>query len=738
MATLACNSGAYTIVGAVAHNNYISTIAAGAYTVTGTAAGVVYGHPITAVSGSYTITGVAIQTRRITAAPAAYQVQGQAVTLVYNSRILSIGSGSYSVTGSTSTKIESAKIYDRGAYDLTGTDAGLSRSSFPILTAVSGSYTLSGQAVVLVSTVPITTGDYRLTGTVASLKKGRSLLSNQGTYTIAAGPQVLLKATRRIVLNTGSYSTTGADVTLTRSTAIAKIIPIVSGVYTTTGTAAALPRTRYLSAAGGSYTLSGTAINFQAKLAAFTKAYTLTGTVASLRRGRLMTAAGTSYKLRGLGLAVDTTSITTSGSMGSGNNKSWSHTVLPGTNRAIYIAISYTAGQANRAVTAVTFNGLNANLVRSAVIGGGGTFSYTSTWVYINPPVLTGTILVTFGAAGITNGIGTAVNLTGAFQDIGIIGITNAQSNGTGSTAPSTTITGGNSNNIVFDTLTHLDTTATAGAGQTVLQNANFTSGRGATSYKTSGASVPMSWTLSLSAPWTIVAGELVTAETTKLRLTTAGANPILFASQGTYDLFGFTTNLRATKRITALGSSYTTTGTTAAFQRSRILPVDAGAYTWSGSSVSLPTKLPVASGTYSTTGQTAGLRIDHVLPALAASYSLVGKDALFVYVPVGTPAPIAASVGTYGLTGIDAGLMTGRVIILLAAASSYTLSGTDASIRNNLLLAESGQYLLSGTASLVATQKKRWARQPKTSSTFTTQPSQGTNWDPQGSPAGV
>src|SRR6185369_3697242 len=103
MASISCNSGAYTIIGAASILAFSLAVAAGSYTSTGTAASLVHGHPITATPGVYRLTGSSVSISRISAAPAGYLINGQTATLTVNSATKQVTAtvGSYTYTGTT-------------------------------------------------------------------------------------------------------------------------------------------------------------------------------------------------------------------------------------------------------------------------------------------------------------------------------------------------------------------------------------------------------------------------------------------------------------------------------------------------------------------------------------------------------------------------------------------------------------------------------------------------------------
>lgn len=323
MASLSCNSGAYTLVGAVGVIAWTLAAASGSYAVTGTTAGTKYGHPITAVSGSYTITGTAIQTRRITAEPAGYILNGQAVTLRYSqgSKVVSAVSGVYAITGTTTQKLEYAQPYTKGQYSLTGSIVALLRSVGPRFSVASGSYAITGGTTHLSGTVGIDSGDYSITGTDVTFRKGKRVASNSGVYSITGPVSTRLEQSRHFPVASGTYAITGSITTLRYSGSHAIFMVINTTPYALTGTDATLLMARRLTAVSGSYTISDSHTQLSPR---FTPgSYQLTGSdVTFVQSTRVLTATPGSYSITGIpvtprfsivNLSVDSGSYSISG-----------------------------------------------------------------------------------------------------------------------------------------------------------------------------------------------------------------------------------------------------------------------------------------------------------------------------------------------------------------------------------------------------------------------------------------
>jgi hypothetical protein len=294
MATISANSGSYTIVGAASTTALALALAAGSYTITGTAATTRHGYQVVNTPGSYTITGTAIGVNRITAEPAAYQIQGKVATLRHSAMAKSIAAsgGSYSTTGTVAI-LELAKPASVGTYTLTGTAALLNRSGQAGIAAVSGTYSITGSVAGLYSTVTIDSGEYVLTGTATTLRKGKGLVAASGLFVISGTPATL-EQTRTFPAATGTYTLSGSITTLRYSNATTKLLVADSALYSLSGQAATVQLNRRVAANSGVYTLTGSEV----PLAFFASSgvYVYTGTPATLAvLSHILTAVPGSY-----------------------------------------------------------------------------------------------------------------------------------------------------------------------------------------------------------------------------------------------------------------------------------------------------------------------------------------------------------------------------------------------------------------------------------------------------------
>lgn len=186
-----------------------------------------------------------------------------------------------SLTAGTAYKIWA--IWDDGsASSNSGAPFGSAafRTSYALSASAAGSYTVTGQSVVLTVArkLDATAGAYVGTGNDATLAVARQLAAAAGSYSVT-GQAVILHAARALETTAGSYATTGHDVELTYAAAGEYSLESTAGAYAITGHQVALRVDRTLLSIAGSYAVtSGTA---------------------SLDRGRTLTAQAGSYAVTG-------------------------------------------------------------------------------------------------------------------------------------------------------------------------------------------------------------------------------------------------------------------------------------------------------------------------------------------------------------------------------------------------------------------------------------------------------
>ena len=169
-------------------------------------------------------------------------------------------------------------------------------------------------------------------------------------------------------------------------------------------------------------------------------------------------------------------------------------------------------------------------------------------------------------------------------------------------------------------------------------------------------------------------------------------------AASGSYTLTGYATTLKASRTLGASDGSYSLTGIDASFKAGRSMAASSGAYTLTGIATGLTAgrKITAASGSFSLTGYEATLDYSNE----SATYSLVAANGAYALsgqaVVFSAGRKLIAATSAYLVTGYDTGLIKSSV--LSAAASSYSLTGQDTGlVVNRKITAANGSYTLSG-----------------------------------------
>lgn len=151
-------------------------------------------------------------------------------------------------------------------------------------------------------TITASGGSYAVTGTAASLKRGRKVVAAGGSYAVS-GTAASLEYGREVAAAGGSYAVSGTAASFLRT----YIAAADSGSYAVSGTAAALEYGRKVSADGGSYAVTGSdaALEYGRVLAAAGGSYEVTGTAASLLKTWLLDAASGSYAVTGSSASLE-------------------------------------------------------------------------------------------------------------------------------------------------------------------------------------------------------------------------------------------------------------------------------------------------------------------------------------------------------------------------------------------------------------------------------------------------
>jgi hypothetical protein len=150
------------------------------------------------------------------AAAGAFALTGQAAGLSIQRR-LPAAAGSFTLAGqSASLSIQRRLAAGAGAFALTGDPATLSVGRR--LTTGAGTFTLAGAAASLSvqRRLPAAAGSFALTGQSATLSVGRVLSAGAGAFTLTGQPAGL-SIQRRLTAGTGVFTLTGMAATLTAS-----------------------------------------------------------------------------------------------------------------------------------------------------------------------------------------------------------------------------------------------------------------------------------------------------------------------------------------------------------------------------------------------------------------------------------------------------------------------------------------------------------------------------------------
>ena len=214
---------------------YTLTADAGAFTLTGTAATLLWKQILDAAAGSFVLTGSAVTMNKgftMAAAAGSFTLSGTAADLLHD-HTLDAAAGSYTLSG-TAAGLLHAHLLDAaaGSFVLSGTAATLLQKQ--ILTASGGTFTLSGTAADLLhdQILDAAGGTFTLTGTAADLLRGYAIDAGSGTFTLTGTAADLLHH-RVFPVGSGAFVLTGFDATLT----YAALFSGTAGVNTFTVTA---------------------------------------------------------------------------------------------------------------------------------------------------------------------------------------------------------------------------------------------------------------------------------------------------------------------------------------------------------------------------------------------------------------------------------------------------------------------------------------------------------------------
>jgi arylsulfatase A-like enzyme len=381
--------------------------------------------------------------------------------------------------------------------------------------------------------------------------------------------------------------------------------------------------------------------------------------------------------------AVSTNAVT---SLTSSNTISLTHITGTGDNRLTLVGVSWNANTTARTISSVTFtaNGgtaTNLTLVRSQ-ISAATTYRYAAVYALTNPPSgQTGTILVTFSGA-VANGtaIG-AANFKGV-DPITPLGTSSGAGAASGATV-STSLTGLNGNELVFDTVFVGGTpppTPTNSSGQTLLWNSTISNARGLASTKQVAAgSYTSSWASGDSTrPWAIVAVPINPAADVDTTPPTVTINQAAGQADPTTNLpINFTVIF--SEPVTNFASGDVTLGGTAGATTASV--------TGSGTNYNVAVSGITQSGTV-IASIAAGVATDAAGNPNAASTS-IDNTVTFIYVPVVTTT-VSSSANPAGyLTPLTfSAEVRSNGVVALGSTGAVTFSANGIPFSTNALIA--------------------------------------------------
>lgn len=216
--TTPAGASSYVLTGAAVttQKRIVSTADSTAYTLSGSATTATLTVP--AGSGSYTLTGSSVGTSKSTisaVAGATYTLTGSSV---FGTLITPMGSGSYALTGSGITTLKSI-ISTMGSGTLTV--AGTSATATLTMPMGSGSHLWTGSAAAtsVISDSPVLTalsGTFTLAGSSITTQRSIFTTPASGAYTLS-GSSVVLRASFNVLGETTNYQLNGAPILMSYS-----------------------------------------------------------------------------------------------------------------------------------------------------------------------------------------------------------------------------------------------------------------------------------------------------------------------------------------------------------------------------------------------------------------------------------------------------------------------------------------------------------------------------------------
>jgi hypothetical protein len=274
---LTAAAGSYAVTGGTTLKLEIGMpCAAGAFAITGTPAalahGVASGYQVGIGAGSYTYTDAGsdevnfrvdrlIDARGLLLPPGlhhSYEMELSAAALKLNRVALQPEVGLFEIVGAEVFVGRTYKLaIEAGDYSVTGVAAGLDAGTPPSITADSGEYELSGDAISMsiINFLSIGEGVYAIDGAQATLKFVKKFVPDAGSYSVE-GTAVSISSVRGVVAGDESYAVSGDNVTLTHPIYDKELV-IGDDDYAITGVDARMSYGMSIAAAGEAYEISG-------------------------------------------------------------------------------------------------------------------------------------------------------------------------------------------------------------------------------------------------------------------------------------------------------------------------------------------------------------------------------------------------------------------------------------------------------------------------------------------------
>ena len=167
----------------------------------------------------------------------------------------------------------------------------------------------------------------------------------------------------------------------------------------------------------------------------------------------------------------------------------------------------------------------------------------------------------------------------------------------------------------------------------------------------------------------------------------------------GAYSYTGSSVSLAANRAISIDAGSYAYTGSNVNLAANRVLTIDGGSYAYSGSAVSLSVgrAITLNAGNYSYSGNAAALKVSRKISIDSGSYSYAGSAVTLTYNPSGGPTyQLTLDPGVYNYTGSASPLAANRKIAINSANYSYTGSDLQLSAGRSITVTP-GSYSISG-----------------------------------------